>query len=310
MGLSETVVLHPLHPPGLADLIGGDPGIDVVLPDGDEGVVVALQAGAPILVTYRWDDSFIAGELRWVQALSAGMEQFPLDTLHQAGAALTSARGVHAPAVAEHALALLMASMRGIGAAMRDVPQREWEWGRPGFELGGRTLGVIGLGHVGEHVAQLGVGLGMRVIGTKAHPEDYVGVAERVLGPDGTLEVCAEADAVVVAVPADAADGPLIGEEALERLGDGWLVNVGRGSAVDEQALVAALTYGELRGAGLDVFETEPLPAESPLWELPTVVITPHAAWSSDRLPERMAERFLANLAAFRGEREWVDRWV
>ena len=289
-------------------MIGGEPGIDVGLPESDGDVALALQAGAPILVTYRWDDSFITPGLRWVQSLSAGMEQFPLDALRRAGVALTSARGVHAPAVAEHAIALLMASMRGIGAAMRDVPSREWTWGRPAFELGGRTLGIIGLGHVGEHVARLAVGLGMRVIGTKAHPENYSGVAERVHGPDGTIEVCAEADAVVVALPEGAADGPVVEREALESLGDGWLVNVGRGSAVDEQALVQALTSGDLRGAGLDVFETEPLPADSSLWELPTVVITPHAAWASDRLPARMAERFVANLAAFRGNGDWVDR--
>ena len=308
--MAEKVVLHPVHPPGLAELIGSEPGVDVVRPESHEDVVVALQAEAPVLVTFAWDDDFITGDLRWVQSLTAGMEQFPLDALREASIVLTSARGVHAPAVAEHAIALLMASVRNIGGAMRDVPTRGWVWGRPAFEIGGRTLGVIGLGHVGEHVARLAAGLGMRVIGTKAHPEGYAGIAERVLGPDGALEVCAEADVVVVAVPAGAAAGPVIGREALEQLGAGWLVNVGRGSAVDEQALVDALTSGELRGAGLDVFETEPLPADSLLWELPTVVITPHTAWASDRLPERMAERFLTNLTAFRGEREWLDRWV
>ncbi len=291
-------------------MIGREPNVDVVLPAGDDELTLTLQAGASILVTYRWDDSFLAPDLRWVQSLSAGMEQFPLNALREAGVVLTSARGVHAPAVAEHAIALLMASMRNIGAAMRDVPSRDWTWGRPAFELGGRTLGVIGLGHVGEQISRLAVGLGMRVIGTKAHPADYSGLAERVLGPEGTLEVCSEADAIVVAVPEGAADGPVIGAEALVRLGGGWLVNVGRGSAVDEQALVHALTFGDLRGAGLDVFETEPLSADSALWELPTVVITPHAAWASDRLSARMADRFLVNLAAFRGRGDWVDSWT
>ncbi len=310
MEMSETVVLHPLHPLGLDALLEVESGVRLVVPDSDEGVVTALEAGAAILITYRWDDRFIVDDLRWVQSLSAGMEQFPREAMRRVDAVLTSARGVHAPAVAEHAIALLMATTRGIGAAMRDVPAREWTWGRPGFELGGKTLGVIGLGHVGEHVARLAVGLGMTVIGTKAHPQDYDGAAVRVLGPDGTIEVCGEADAIVVAVPHQAADGPIVGSDALESLGAGWLVNVGRGSAVDEQALVEALVSGELRGAGLDVFESEPLPPGSALWELPTVVITPHAAWASDQLAERMAQRFVINLAAFRGDGEWVDRWV
>lgn len=310
MAVAETVAVHPLHPPGFPGLIAGRADIDVVVPDDEEGVMAALEAGAPILVTYRWDPQFTVGGLGWVQSLSAGMEQFPLNAMREAGIALTSARGVHSPAVAEHAIALLLATMRGIGAAMRDVPDRKWTWGRPGFEAGGRTLAVIGLGHVGEQVARLGRALGMTVIGTKAHPEGYEGAATSVLGPEGTREVCAEADAVVVALPHDASEGPVIGAAELDALGEGWLVNVGRGSAVDEDALASALQAGALRGAGLDVFETEPLPPDSPLWNLPDVVITPHSAWASDRLASRMADRFLANLFAFRGEGDWVDRWV
>jgi phosphoglycerate dehydrogenase-like enzyme len=167
---------------------------------------------------------------------------------------------------------------------------------------------VLGLGSIGEEVAGLAASLGMRVIGTKRSPEGYAGVAERVLGPEGTLEVCRECDAVVVALPRTAA--PALGAAELAALEGGWLVNVGRGSAVDEVALVEALRAGVLRGAGLDVFATEPLPPDSPLWDLPNVVITPHSAWSSDRLSPRVAEVFAANLAAFRGEAPWRNRLV
>lgn len=300
----EKVVLHPLHPPGLPEHLRSVEGIDLHLASDADGVVSALDAGAEILVTYLWDESFLTGSLRWIQAVSAGMEQFPAEAVRERGVRLTSARGAHAPAVAEHAIALLMVLVRNIGPAMHDVPIRGWA-PRPAHEVAGRTLGVLGLGAIGEEVASRGAALGMRVIGTKRHPETYGGVAEWVAGPNGTLDVCREADAVVIALPEADDTRRLVGRTELEALRDGWLVNVGRGSVVDEAALVEALQAGTLRGAGLDVFDVEPLPAESPLWELPTVVITPHAAWSSDRLPGRIAALFERNLAAYRGLGEW-----
>ncbi len=298
------MVLHPLHPPGLPEHLGRVAGIGLHVADDADGVVSALDAGAEILLTYLWEDRFLTGSLRWIQAISAGMEQFPAVTIRERGVRLTSARGAHAPAVAEHAVALLLAVVRSIGPAMRDVPTRSWA-PHAAHEVAGRTLGILGLGAIGEEVARRAAALGMRVIGTKRHPETYEGVAEWVAGPDGTLKVCREADAVVIALPQADDTRRLVGRTELEALRDGWLVNVGRGSVLDQEALVEALQNGTLRGAGLDVFDVEPLPADSPLWELPTVVITPHAAWSSDRLPARIAALFARNLAAYRGSGDW-----
>ena len=273
----DRVVLHPVHGPGLAEALAALPGVDVVRTDNPDDVVAALDDGVEIVLTYPWEDRFITGGLRWVQAISAGMDQFPIGALGGAGVVVTSARGAHAPAVAEHAIALLMALVRNIGTAVRDV--RGWDPRRRSYEVRGRTLGVLGLGAIGEEVARLAAALGMRVIGTKLSPHGYEGIAEKVLTPDQTLEICTEADAVVVALPRE--ETPAIGEAELAALKDGWIVNVGRGSATDEPALVAALADGTLRGAGLDVFAVEPLQDDSPLWDLPTAVITPHANdWS------------------------------
>ena len=301
----DRLVLHPLHGPGLPEALEAVPNVEVVRPPDSDGVLEVLSDGAEILLTFAWDDRFVTDSLRWVQAISAGLDQFPLATLEGAGIVLTSARGAHAPAVAEHAIALLLSVVRGIGPAMRAVPDRRWE-ARRAYEVRGLTLGVLGLGSIGEEDARIATALGMRVIGTKRSPEAYQGVAERVVGPDETLQICAEADAVVITLPRS--DVPAIGRPELAALRDGWIVNVGRGSAIDESALVEALTDGTLRGAGLDVFSTEPLPTDSPLWDLPSVVITPHAAWSSDRLSPRLAAVFEANLAAFRGEAPWATR--
>jgi D-2-hydroxyacid dehydrogenase (NADP+) len=302
----DRVVLHPVHGPGLAEAVAAVDGVELVLPIDTDGMAEALHAGVEILLTFPWEDRFLGGSLRWVQAISAGMEQFPAAALTEAGVVLTSARGAHAPAVAEHAIALLMAAVRGIGPAMRDASSHSWHAWPPAWEVRGRTLGVLGLGSIGEEVARLATALGMRVIGTKSDPAGYSGVAERVVGPEGTLQVCREADAVIAALPR--ADKPAVAKEELAALAGGWIVNVGRGSAIDEQALVDALSDGTLRGAGLDVFATEPLPSESPLWDLPNLVLTPHSAWSSDRLAPRIAEVFAANLLAYRGEGPWVTR--
>ncbi len=303
-GISR-VVLHPVHPPGLSALLAGLDHVDVEACGDDSAVVDALEAGAEILVTYRWEDRFLSGSLTWVQAISAGLEQFPTEAFAAGGVRLTSARGVHAQSVAEHAMALLLAVVRGIGEAMRDIPDRRWNPYRPAYEISGRTLGILGLGAIGEEVAKRAEGMGMRVVGSKRHPDQYQGVAEWVVGPGGTLEVCRAADVVVVALPHSEDTRSLVGAEELEALSGGWLVNIGRGSVVEEEALVAALSDGTLLGAGLDVFAEEPLPPDSPLWTLRNVVLTPHSAWSSDRLAVRLVDLFAENLTAFRDSGEW-----
>jgi phosphoglycerate dehydrogenase-like enzyme len=304
---SVRVVLHPVHGPGLGEALSEVSGVQVLQPEDGDGVVAALEDGVDVLVTFAWEDRFLTGSLRWIQAISAGVDQFPLDAVDDAGIVLCSAGDAHTPAVAEHAIALLMAAVRGIGPAMRDVPGRLWQI-RRAYEVRDRTLGVLGLGSIGEEVARLAKGLGMRVIGTKRSPTDYSGEAERVFGPEGTIEVCREADAIVAALPS--AEAPAVGAAELDALGEGWIVNVGRGTAIDENALIDALTDGRLRGAALDVFATEPLPADSPLWDVPNVIITPHAAWSTDRLSPRVAAVFAVNLTAYRGEGPWTSRVV
>jgi D-2-hydroxyacid dehydrogenase (NADP+) len=299
------VVLHPRHPRGVADAFRAAREIELVEPAADE--VASAMDGVGILVTHAWEPSFLTPSLRWVQSVSAGVEQFPLEELTAAGVTLTSARGVHAPQVAEHAFALLLSLTRGIGVAMRDATRKEWR-PRMAEELTGRTLAVIGLGTIGEEIARRASAWGLDVIGVKANPTGYAGSARMVAGPDGLIDVCRAADIVVCVLPATPSTTGLIGKEALAALGAGWLINVGRGGVVDEAALVAALDDGGLRGAGLDVFATEPLPATSPLWDHPRVVITPHTAGFSPRYGERLLEVFLANLPGFGGQGPWSTR--
>lgn len=301
------MVLHPAHGSGIRDALGSLDGFVLVAPDPDE--FAAEICGASILVTYPWSDDYLTPGLRWVQSVSAGTEHFPIASLREAGVVLTSARGIHGPQVAEHAIALLLAMTRGVAAATLQRADRSWQWPEV-TEIGGLTLGIVGLGVIGEEVARRAVALGMRVIGTKRDVSGYAGVADQVLPAEEMDAVFAASDVVVITLPGGAGTRGVVGPAQLDALGNGWLINVGRGSVIDEPALVDALTSGHLRGAGLDVFETEPLPAGSPLWDLPNLVMTPHIAGSSPHYGTRLAEVFRRNLEAFSGRGDWLNRVV
>lgn len=302
------VALHHLFPRGVDVALGELDGIDLRTPADESALVSDLQR-APVLVSFVWKPEFLTSSLRWVQSISAGVDQFPLDQFRSREIVLTSARGVHAPQMAEHAFALLLAITRRVGISMREAEHRVWK-PRMGDELGGRTMGILGMGAIGTEIARRALAWDMSVIGTKAHPEDYEGVPVEVLGPDRTLEVFERADVVVSVLPETDDTRGIIGAEALEALGAGWIVNLGRGSAVDEGALLEALDHGELRGAALDVFEDEPLPQDSVLWSHPRVVITPHLGGLSPAYGPRLARIVADNLDAFRGQGVWRNRVV
>lgn len=284
----------------LADL-----DIDLLQPEADHVAGAVAEAG--VLVTFIWDDAYLEG-LRWVQSISAGHDQYPYEDFAQNGIVLTSASGVHGPQMAEHAFALLLGLSRGIGAATRNGVERTW---KPMMldELSGATLGILGLGAVGEEIARRGKAWGMRVIGTKRTLGGYAGAADEAFTPDDTAEVFFRADAVVSVLPGGDGTSGLVTRAMLESLG-GWFVNLGRGNVVAEADIIAAIESGGLAGAGLDVFETEPLPADSPLWTNPRVIVTPHTGGMSPHYGRRLAEIVDDNLAAFAGRGEWRNRIV
>lgn len=303
-----TVVMHPVMPQGLADELGKLAGIDLVTPENSEGVAAAMDAGGEVLVTFRWQDRFFTPSLRWVASVSAGSDQFPLARLQDAGVTVTSARGVNAVPVAEHAMALLLGCTRRIAQATRAAVEHEWIQRPSRLELFGSTVVVLGLGAIGEEVAKRAAAFGMHVIGIKRDPSNHSGVVEDVRSPDALLDACREAQVLISTLPGGEATHHLVGDEVFDALGHGVVVNVGRGSVVDEQALARALEERRLHAAGLDVYGTEPLPADSALWDIPTLVVTPHIGGSGPKYGSRWIELFGRNLAAYRGDGDWVNR--
>ncbi len=300
----QQVVLHPRHVRGIGEALA-TLDIDLLQPN-DEGLPAAIESSG-ILVSFVWEDRFLPG-LKWLQSISAGHDHYPHDEFDRHGVILTSASGVHGPQMAEHAFALLFALSRGVGVATRNAMRAEW---KPMLldELSGGTLGVLGLGAVGEVVARRAKAWDMTVIGTKREVAGYVGYADQVFAPEETAEVFRRSDAVVSVLPGGESTDGIVTRAMLESL-DGWFVNLGRGNVVAEVDILAALDSGGLLGAGLDVFDAEPLPASSPLWTHPRVVITPHVAGLSPHYGARLAEIVAHNLAAFAGDGEWRNRVV
>jgi phosphoglycerate dehydrogenase-like enzyme len=243
--------------------------------------------------------------LRWVHATSAGAGEqvrragLPAEALERV--AVTTSSGVHAVPLAEFAIFGLLAVAKDLPRLIEDQRARAWpEVRQPFRELSGQTLFLVGLGEIGREVARLGKALGMRTVGvrrTEGPPPECV---DEVHGPQRLAELAGRADAMVVSLPLTDQTAGLVDRATIERLPPGCIfVNIGRGAVVDEPALVDALRDRRIAGAVLDVFATEPLPADSPLWTLPNVLVTPHAAALSARENERITELFVDNLRRY-----------
>lgn len=299
------VVLHHNLPTGVPEWLRGQAGLHLIGTNSDDACAAALKQGGEVLVTSTWRPDFLVPSLRWIAGCGTGIEQYPLQALGAQGVTLTNAAGVHGECVAEHAFALLLALTRRVGEAARHMTRSHWQ-GLPGDELGGKRMAIVGMGAIGEGVARRAQGWGMSLRGIKRDPGRYTGCLTDVRGPQALAEACDWADILMLCMPALPDRSALVGARELERLGAGWLVNVGRGSLVDEPALVHALQHGRLRGAGLDVTAIEPLPATSPLWADPRVVLTGHNAGESPGFAPRWGALFAHNLQAFRsGQGAW-----
>ena len=277
----------------------------------EEARWLGLLARATILfdfdATHREDLPERAPEVRWVQATSAGIGQFVRRHRYaerMPDTVFTTASGVHARPLAEFALMAMLAECRGLRQVQEAQARRHWER-YAGTDLDGRTVLVLGIGAIGAEVGRLARAFGMRVVGVKRDPggADPASVhADELGGLDDLPALLPRAGFLVLAAPhTDETEG-IIGAAELEALPRGAVViNIGRGALVDEPALVRALQpppegTGHLGAAWLDVFAEEPLPAESPLWTLPNVVVSPHSASTSDRENRRITDLFCENL--------------
>jgi phosphoglycerate dehydrogenase-like enzyme len=264
-----------------------------------------------VVASMMWRNDLVprAKRLKFIQSISAGIDQYDRELLRASGIRLANAAGVNANAVAEHAIALILAIKRHIHTGrdnqaakiwrgmISDIPARE-------DELGGKTLLIVGLGRIGTRLARLAQAFDLEVIATRHDASRGGEGVAAVYGHDRLHELLPAADIVALTCPLTPQTTNLMDAKALALMKPGaTLINVARGRVVDEPALVRALQEKRLAAAGLDVTAEEPLPASSPLWSMPNVLITPHTAGETQRYEDGVIDLLLDNLGRlWRGE--------
>jgi len=282
--------------------------VQVVNRDSYDGVEADLRDAEVILtISLRPEQFALCRQLNWIHAPTAAVHQFQFPELINSDVALTNSTEVHGPVVAEHVVAQIFALAKKIPQIallqQKHIWGQEtvWNSGPPPREVAGATLGLIGVGSIGRRVAQMASAIGMRVIAAREHVEKGTpdGV-EQVFSPSQIDELLRQSDFVVIAAPLIPATEKLIDGTRLRVMKpEAYLINVGRGRQVDESALFEALRARRIAGAALDVFEHEPLPGDSPVWDLDNLLITPHTAGLTERLWHRHYDHFSANLRRY-----------
>lgn len=313
--MTDLLVLVTPHPGVPQDqrrrLLGAHSRVRVELVDSPEALAERLPEADGIVTASALPPGALArgARLRWVHSMSAGVESFLTPELRAAERiVVTASKGPLGEAMAEHALALMLALARNLSGFLADQHSRRWrrmmvEQAHV-TELVGRTIVILGVGSVGGHLARMcKLGLGMRVLGMARARRDHPQV-DRYFERSDLHVALLEADVVSLSLPASAATEHIINAGALAAMkSTAFLVNVARGRLIDEEALIVALRSGKIAGAGLDTLTVEPPPNESPIWQLPNVLITPHTSAVTDRLAARLVDFWADNIARFAEER-------
>src|SRR6266852_1914535 len=256
-----------------------------------------------------------AKKLKWIHSTAAGVAQLMYAELRDSGILVTNPSGIFSVPMAEHTMGLLLALARNFPDSVRQQDHAHWSqqelWDKPQHltEINGKVLLIVGYGSIGREVAKRARAFEMYVWGVTRSGEGDRAHAEKIFPSAKLHEVLPEADYVLIAAPETAETRHLLGAAEISKMKRGArLINVGRGSLLDEAALVRALESGALGGAALDVAEKEPLPAESPLWKAPNLMITPHTSAVSDRLWERETSLLMGLLERWFDGRELINR--
>lgn len=255
-----------------------------------------------------------ARKLSWVHTAAAGVGRNLFPEMVASEVVLTNSSGVHAIPISEHVIGLLLSLSRKLNVAMKLQAERKWreelivdENDLPG-EISGKTMGVIGVGAIGGAVAERAKALGMRVLGIKRDTKKPVPRVDELFPPEQVDRLLEQSDVVVIAAPLTEETRGLISEARLRKMKrTAFLINIARGRIIVQEALIKALKEGWIKGAGLDVFEEEPLPEASELWDLPNAVLTPHVAGATPEYWPRVAKLFAENLRRFLDGKELVN---
>lgn len=291
---AEQVAAETKKPRGLIDQApneGGDVELD------------SLLRQAEVIYGLRFPENLLerAPRLKWVQTSSAGVDTLVGTKLWQSDVILTTTSGIHTIPMREHVLGMMLMFVKHAHVYFANKQDRVWKQHMPD-QLCGKTVGVVGLGRIGEAIAQAAKAFGMRVLATRRNLTQHgrSAVADTIYPAQKLPEMLGESDFVVVTVALTEETRKLIGERELRAMKPtAYIINIARGSVIDEATLTKALKEKWIAGAGLDVFEKEPLPQDSELWTLPNVIITPHVAGIMPDYNARAMEAFCENLRRY-----------
>lgn len=291
------------------------PGVAFVLTSSQEEFAKELvDADAALCWSVTPEEFKSARNLRWVMTAAAGVGRNLFKEMVENDVVLTNASGVHAIPISEHVIGLLLSLSRKLPLTMKLQAEKKWREevlinpdDLPG-EVAGKTMGIVGVGAIGGAVAERAKAMGMRVIGTRRDWKNPVPHVDELLPPEQVDKLLRESDVVVIACPLTEETRGLISEKRLRKMKrTAFLINIARGRIIDQKALVRALKEGWIAGAGLDVFEEEPLPETSGLWGMPNVVLTPHVAGATPYYWPRVISLFTDNLRRFLSGKELVN---
>ena len=286
------------------------PSVSFIIEENLADNIEAVRS-ADIIVTFGFNFpeqvACQAESLKWVQALTAGVDNLPQVELQRKDIMVTTVKGIHGIPMAEHVMGFLLSFSRGLFTLRANQLQKEWNRKVSVGEIYNKTLGVVGVGSIGQEISKRAKAFGMKTLGinNSGGPVDYV---DQVMTLDQLPSLLKESDYVVVTLPLTPATYQLFKEEQFKLMKkEGYFLNLARGNVVDENALIKALENKEIAGAALDVFSTEPLPEDSPLWEMENVIITPHLAAISPQYNKRAMEVFRKNLRLYLENKELIN---
>ena len=327
MKIVATVALGPAQRKVVEAAVSGVELVDSAC-RSNEDVCKLAAGGCDVMLGFRVPDELVqhAPGLKWFQLLSAGADHATPWLSRNGAVTLTTSSGIHATPISEYTIASMLAYAHRLHIMIRAQLRHEWQ--RRGFmdtieDVRGKTLGVIGYGSIGRETARLADALGMPVLALKRNPEERrdsgwcpAGLGDpegkiprKFFGPDECAAILSESDYVTVTLPLTAATRKFVGAKEIAAMRPGaYIVNIGRGEVIDEQALIEALRGGKIAGAGLDVFEHEPLEASSPLWDMENVILTPHMSGANRGYMEKACALFAENLRRFSAGQSLMNR--
>jgi phosphoglycerate dehydrogenase-like enzyme len=242
-----------------------------------------------------------APRLRWVHTFSAGVERHVPALAGYDRVTLTNNTGAYDVPIAEHVIAMIFAAAKRVPEHLAAQARSEWQREVPHQEVRDATLVILGLGSIGTELARLAAGVGMRVIGVRRDPSRPAPGVDRVVPPERFIEAAREGDYIAVTAALTPKTKGMVSAEVLRAIKPtAWIINIARGPIVDEAALISALRERRIGGAALDVFDAEPLPADSPLWKLDNAILTPHVSNSSPKVLERSLALVAENVRRFK----------